>query len=187
MTSLREAERRKYAKVYEEGVYLPKNSVGARVVPIAYGWARGLGAASVLDWGTGHGRAMRWLRSHGMEAYGLDLVPTKLTRGDARSFLGTLWDPPSDLPTVDFAFSADVLEHVPTERIDESLRHIARRTRVGGWFQIATIPDNLGDEVGETLHETVRPPAWWRHKVRQVFCVVGTEVTEREVRIWVRR
>lgn len=179
-------ERKKYARVYGAGLYPPDGSVGARAVPIAWGWMRGLGCASVTDWGCGHGRPMRWLRARGADAYGIDLVPTAATRDDPNFYPGTIWDPPAGLPPTEFAFSSDVLEHLPTERIEPTLASMAERTLVGGWLQIATIPDAKGAAIGETLHLTVRNGDWWQSRVEAHFEIASREDTDREVRLWIR-
>lgn len=179
-------EQRKYRKVYGAGVYPNKDSVGARVVPIAWGWMHGLACRTVTDWGCGHGRATRWLRSQGADqTWGIDLVRTYEMKSDEHFVLGTLWDPPERLPRTDFAFSADVLEHLPEDKVPDALSRMRDLTRIGGWLQIATIPDSRGEEVGETLHLTVRPPIWWRSQVSEFFKVMNTQVTEREVRLWI--
>ena len=187
MDNLTTSETMKYRKVYREGVYPPEASVGAGVVPIAWGWMRGLGCRTATDYGCGHGRATRWLRSQEEcdAAWGIDLIRTTEMKADDHFVQGPLWHPPDRIPETDFAFSADVLEHLPTEKVGHALTWMASLTRIGGWFQIATIPDEKGKEVGETLHLTVKDERWWYRKVSQYFFIQAAQVTDREVRLWV--
>ncbi|MFP3947090.1 MAG: class I SAM-dependent methyltransferase [Longimicrobiales bacterium] len=180
------SERKKYARVYAEGVYRPEFSVGAGAVPVAWGWAHGLGATSATDWGCGHGRAMRWLRKRMNRVVGVDLIPTTETLDDPDFWQGTIWSPPASLPKTDFAFCVDVLEHLPEPRVGEAIRQIAAHTRRGAWFQVATFVDEKGDEIGERLHLTVRSATWWAERVAEEFELVSVDTNGRHVRLWLR-
>lgn len=183
--SLVQQEYEKYRKAYSSGAYPHSDSIGYRVAPIAWGWMVGLGCERVMDWGCGHGRAMRWFRGQGVEASGIDLVPCVNTKADPDFYAGTIWDPPG-MPLSDFAFSSDVFEHLPEEKVADAIEHMRRLTLEGGWVQIATIPDQRGQEIGETLHLTVKPPGWWRAEFSRHWEIAGMQTTEREVRLWLK-
>ena len=65
----------------------------------------------------------------------------------------------------DWIYCVDVLEHLPTEQIDAALDGFTHITRHGGFLQIALFEDGCGNLIGETLHLTVQPYAWWHEKI----------------------
>jgi hypothetical protein len=72
----------------------------------------------------------------------------------------------------DWALCTDVMEHIPPEHVDAVLANIAKATRKGAFFQIATTPDRMGKLIGERLHLTVQSAAWWREKLSEHFAEV---------------
>jgi hypothetical protein len=125
---------------------------------------------------------MRMWQSWGVQyVRGVDIV--SLTPDAVQA---CLWEMGNEVPASDFAFSADVLEHIPTEKVPEVLTRIAERTRRGGFFQISTQPDNFGRKVGETLHLTVKPPEWWREVIAEYFEVIKTSRLTNPCQVWFR-
>jgi SAM-dependent methyltransferase len=73
--------------------------------------------------------------------------------------------------TAKYGYCCDVMEHIPTERVDVVLDNILRAAqRV--FFQISTVDDVCGALIGEPLHLTVRPHAWWLTKLGEHGCQV---------------
>lgn len=64
----------------------------------------------------------------------------------------------------DFGYCTDVLEHIPPKDVERVLWNIitaARRV----YFNVSTVEDRLGALIGEPLHLTVEPMAWWVGKL----------------------
>lgn len=73
-------------------------------------------------------------------------------------------------------FCADVMEHIPTDLVGTTIDNVMGACG-SCFFQISTVPDDMGELIGETLHLTVKPHSWWRDK----FCSLGYAVAwERE-------
>src|ERR1041385_938241 len=64
------------------------------------------------------------------------------------------------------SFCADVMEHIPPDRVDQVLDNILHAAE-HVFFAISTVPDNMGELIGETLHLTVQPFSWWLEKFQK--------------------
>lgn len=64
------------------------------------------------------------------------------------------------LPVGDYGFCCDVLEHLPPEHLAPAIRNMMGSVPIG-YFQISTVSDKCGAFIGETLHLSVHPAAWW--------------------------
>jgi len=184
MDDIAEVERRKYEFVWQGDKYR-KRSPGwdGRVEA----W-RELGCKqgeSLIDYGCGSGRATAWFKRRGLRVTGVDIAANALET-DVPFVQASLWKLPEDLAPADYGFSCDVLEHLPTARIDQSIAMIAARTKQAAWLRIATRPDKNGLKlIGKHLHLTVRSAEWWRQKLEEHFRIVdithccenGREVT----------
>lgn len=133
----------------------------------------GLGPESrVLDFGCGTGRGALQLKrltgcdmllidftanSRDLEAQGLPFMQADLSKPiDARGHYG---------------FCTDVMEHIPPEQVEQTICNVmACAPRV--FFQISLVPDNLGGLIGQPLHLSVHPFAWWA----EVFARLGYRV-----------
>lgn len=175
--ALAERERSKYERMYERPEYR-QVSPGMTAAPAALmAFEVVLGAApgdTVLDWGCGLGRATAWLREKGYDARGMDLVDVREDPG-VPFVLGNVWNPPPELEASDWAYSVDVMEHVPETLVGTVLRVMRRYTRRGAYFQIATIRDQCGLLIGERLHLTIRPLAWWRARLQEAAWSIREE------------
>lgn len=156
-----EHERDKYTRMWARPEY-HRWSPGAESVAefVAMIGNRG----SVTDFGCGDGKALDLLIASGFEAMGVDLVTLRSDVVNA-----CLWDLPTSLPVVEYGFCADVMEHIPTEKVDAVLRNIAGKVTGAAYFRISTAPDGMGALIGETLHLTVRPADWWRQHIASAF------------------
>jgi hypothetical protein len=63
-----------------------------------------------------------------------------------------------------FAISTDTLEHLPTDKVDQSLRRIAIAAP-HGFLRISLKEDRYGTERGLHLHETVWPSWRWLERI----------------------
>jgi len=170
MTDLARIERDKYERVWAECPAYKRHSPGLRHAPEAYGWFCMTGCASLIDFGCGDGRALRWFadQPEAQRVHGIDIAHEGVDIDRH-----CLWDPiPAGLHT-DFGFSCDVLEHIPTEHVDACVRNMAEAVRTAAWVQVALFDDTAGTQ-GDwgPLHLTVKPKSWWAHCFDRYFKVV---------------
>ena len=161
MDTLAEHERVKYERMWARPEY-HVCSPGELSAPDAIQTFGRLG--TVIDFGCGDGKAIHLFRKAGYRAIGVDHV--SLMPDTVQS---CLWSLPADLPVADFGYCADVMEHIPPERVDDVLVNIARHVSRMAYFRIATTPDVMGKLIGETLHLTVQPAHWWLARVSVAF------------------
>lgn len=160
-------EKDKYRRIWEKDEYRI-NSPGALSVAefmTNVPWQQG---DTVVDFGCGTGRAARIMRHMGLKVWALDFCPTAIETPPLTAPLefieANLWDLPQR-ERFDWIFSADVLEHLPEEKVQAALDGMARWTRKGGYLQIACFEDGCGNMIGEKLHLTVHPSNWWYPEV----------------------
>lgn len=172
------AERAKYERMWAEASYR-QWSPGEAVAEEAFrrcGMAYG---ETLYDAGCGTGRAARKFRDMGLHVEMLDIADN--APGVELPFHRVcLWALPG-LEPFDWVFSADVLEHIPTERVPATLDGLARLATKGGFLQIALFEDSFGARIGETLHLTVKPAAWWLDAIAPYFAI--RDAAERDGRL----
>ena len=177
MDDLAKHEHDKYKKVWERPEYR-KTSPGHREIE---GAAIRMGLTSgdfVIDYGSGTGRATKWLQDHGMEVLAVDHVDNAL-EFDLPFVKTNLWTMGAEVPVSDHAFCSDVLEHIPPEYVDEVFLRISMRTRESAYFRIATRPDVMGKMlVGEPLHLTIQPDLWWIEQAQKWWSKVDIVRTD---------
>lgn len=103
----------------------------------------------------------------------MDIVTDQCTPG-VEVYPGMAWEMPFRNKRFDFTFSTDVLEHLPTEFIEQTMKEIARVTRRKTFHLIATCAA-VTEYKGEQVHLTVRPPEWWNEQFA-MFCDVDHEL-----------
>jgi len=177
------AERRKYTRMWERPEY-HRYSPGKNHAPRAIE-ALGMKAGETLyDLGCGNGAAIPIFVDHGLLVRGVDIAmspalaayPLKTAAHLPKErhpvmTVACLWAIPADWPTRDYVFCADVLEHIPPERVDAVLMNIDRLTYRAAYLNIHCSPDGCGALIGETLHLTVERPEWWLAKLEALFTV----------------
>jgi 2-polyprenyl-3-methyl-5-hydroxy-6-metoxy-1,4-benzoquinol methylase len=124
---------------------------------------------SGLDVGCGHGRLMAAWAAEGIDARAVDIVdgldPDIRAKHRSRLVVTPLWDLPAREDRADVAVAADVLEHLPTEKVDDCLRAIAGNTKVL-IAQTAEYPSE--DWEGRPLHLTIEGFDWWAARMRAI-------------------
>lgn len=118
---------------------------------------------TVIDFGCGTGRATKKFVDMGFSAVGVDFV--NAVQGDVPFIHACLWAMPD--MSADWGFCADVMEHIPPEKVSDVLHQIRRRTTKGCFFQISLTKDSFGDRIGERLHLTVQPADWWSEQLNK--------------------
>lgn len=119
------------------------------------------------DFGAGTGKCILAFRQAGIEASGFDITKDRV-KPEAEGYIlqTTLWDLPKDVSPHDCGFCSDVMEHIPTEKVDDVLKEIARLNIRGIYFTISLVQDNCGKLIGEPLHLTVKPIDWWEARLK---------------------
>lgn len=165
-------EREKYLKMWRFEKYR-KNSPGERLVDDAALKLRLDGSERVIDFGCGTGRAAQAFADRGHNVIGVDIAENCLDDVvDILLIVQPLWDELGI--SADVGFCTDVMEHIPTEHVDDVLHNIACSVD-RCYFQIATFKDGMGKLIGDTLHMTVKPAAWWREVLEAHFSKVQAD------------
>jgi SAM-dependent methyltransferase len=127
-------------------------------------------ARTILDVGTGIGQVVAHLRNKGFEAYGTDITDNAKKyweMGNITRFCQTC--PAHELPFEDNAFDivicTEVLEHIPEQNVEASLREMYRVGRGDFIMTYATgravhkMPTD-----GTEPHITIKPMSWWTER-----------------------
>lgn len=166
--SLTGREQAKYEKMWGYDQYR-HNAPGEKCVYQAIDTLGMVPGDTVIDFGCGTGRPALALQDAGMVVTAVDFASNCMDgepRAKVAFFNACLWDMPASL-RAKWGFCTDVMEHIPSERVDDVLQSIREATIHGAFFQIATRPDRMGRLIGEPLHLTVRDADWWRDKLKQ--------------------
>jgi SAM-dependent methyltransferase len=70
-----------------------------------------------------------------------------------------------------YGYCCDVMEHIPTADVPKTLHNILHAAH-HVFFCISTVDDVMGAKIGEKLHLTVQPLAWWLDQVKAAGGVV---------------
>ena len=169
----------KYGRMWEHPEYrqvAPGEDLAALFLRVA----RPKAGAQVVDFGCGTGRGAVMLALLGLlKVTMVDFVRNCLDpgvrdmlgpRGDVLTFLKHDLEQPLPIHS-QFGFCTDLMEHIPPDRVDRVLDNILKASQ-HVFFSIATKADVCGQLIGEPLHLTVRPAAWWREQFAKRDCVV---------------
>lgn len=160
-----ESEKQKYEKIWAVPGYRVNSPGEGLVDRFSAVASRG----SLIDLGCGTGRAGVKLWHLGFDVTLFDLTKTALDKTTIQSGLpfieGSLWGSWLFAAPFDWIYCTDVLEHIPPERIDETLDNMAKLTRRGGFLQIAMFEDGFGSYIGDRLHLTIQSADWWMEKI----------------------
>ena len=84
---------------------------------------------------------------------------------EARNFRFIRVDLTNQIPAiVRHGYCCDVMEHIAPEDVDVVIKNILSACK-DCFFQISTIPDMMGAEIGQQLHLTVEPHSWWKEQL----------------------
>jgi hypothetical protein len=165
--SIEDKERNKYERMWSFPAYRGW-SPGYEAAPIAYRTMKCEAGDSLIDMGCGTGRAGDYFHERGLVVTLVDFVTTAVETNHLPFINACLWDLPRDLSAT-HTFCADVMEHIPPTHVEAVIDCIARATERTAFFQIATGRDSCGELIGEALHLTVEPDAFWRALLVQRF------------------
>jgi SAM-dependent methyltransferase len=114
----------------------------------------------IIDLGCGTGRVCAELRRLGyQDVTGLDIAYNACTEFVGPFIESCLWEWES-AQEFDLALCFDVMEHIPTERVEQTIASIYKNCRAA-YFQVANFVCHEGDKFGYHLHPTVKPLQWW--------------------------
>lgn len=159
--TIEETERTKYERVWQEDAY--RQVCHSKVLWDEHRDCFPDEFDSVLDIGCGLGLMIAEWNEQGIDAYGVDIAGNCLHAGVADVYSDKVFVCPIRLfvrkPTISFdvGVCADVMEHIPREFVDASLRRVYQRCD-HVVFKIDHVANSF---IGETLHLTVEPVDWW--------------------------
>lgn len=162
-----EQEKTKYEKMWEFDSYRER-SPGMRFLDDAIQRVRPKLASTVVDLGCGTGRVSNELHHRGYRVTAVDIAANACKEFEGTFVQSSLWGLPDNMEVFQYGFCFDVMEHLPTEMVDQTISCIAKHTEVC-YFQIANFVCHEGDKIGEHLHLTVENSQWWRRKMRKHF------------------
>lgn len=157
------SEEEKYRKMWELPAYRdmsPGELCAAKFVDLV----KPKPTYRIIDYGCGTGRGSLKLREFTeCEVVQVDFVDNSRDEA-AQDFLFYKCDLTEKIPVLgDYGFCTDVMEHIPPENVDAVITNILDSSPLV-FFQISTIPDNMGALIGQQLHLTVKPHEWWKSK-----------------------
>lgn len=162
-------EQRKYEKAWRHDRYR-RYSPGEDFFRRAWEDMKPQPHDTLCDWGIGGGQAAQMFADRGIKVEGIDLARNANKHFNGKVWIGSLWDPPFPKDKCfNLGYCTDVMEHIPPEKVLQTLRQMRNFTTDEIWFAIATFPDKEGEHIGEKLHLTVRGAPWWAKAFGQVF------------------
>ena len=162
-------EPKKYQAMWDREEYRKHSPAAAKANDIA----ANIGTpGKLIDFGVGTGRAAKALRDSGWDVTGVDFAPNCLDEGvDVPLVVAPLWNIPEEV-SGNIGICFDVMEHIPTDRVDTVLQNI-KRCVPKCLFHISYQPDKMGQLIGEKLHLTVRSQTWWENTLAKTFTRVN--------------
>lgn len=164
------AEKEKYEKAWELPAYRTYSPAEKWVFPYLM-LARPKVGSKITDFGTGTGRAALLLHELGYKVQMVDIAENCLDTevrekiGDKLSVM-SFYGGPFWVRKTEYGLCIDVMEHIPPEFVDETLKNLFLVSDKI-FFHISLQEDHFGQELGETLHLTVKPFLWWRDKIAE--------------------
>jgi SAM-dependent methyltransferase len=138
----------------------------------------------VADLGCGTGRGAIEIAKAGCEVVLVDFTENSRDP-EAKSFNFLKADLSKPIPLrADYGYCCDVMEHIPPEQVDTVIRNVMA-VAPKAFFQISTVPDQMGVLIGEKLHLSVHPLRWWIDRFNSLgFAVQWSEETENAALIY---
>jgi hypothetical protein len=156
-----EFERDKYTDIWNAQDYSSANNSGFAEMLINKYRIGG----RCLEIGAGKGTLIKQLQQRGIQVHGLDITMAGF-RANTIGIEAPAWDTGLPDKSYDFTFSKDVLEHIPENRIQQTIKEIARITKKGTIHNVSD-REAVKDYNRHKVHLTVRPIEWWREQFRK--------------------
>lgn len=174
------SEQEKYEQLWGSEDAYRNHAPGEALAQVFLHHAKPKPYSEVIDFGAGTGRGALMLAILGtMKVHMVDFAKNCLDK-DVRNALLTqphmLQFTEQDLTeklsfAAEYGFCTDVMEHIPPDNVTKVLQNILMAAE-HCFFQISCVPDNMGKLIGEELHLTVKPFAWWLQQFQAMDCVV---------------
>lgn len=167
---LAEEERSKYERMWATEQYRKAGSPSSILLnrlPVG-SWLKEFEIKSVLDAGCGSGTLLKEIKrlNPAIDVRGMDIAENAVDFRLKDVFIRQcLWEPFPD-KKYGAIFSIDVLEHIPTDKIDAVLDNFSRSFEKFVFMSICLVDDKYGKLIGEALHLTVKDCFWWFDKLR---------------------
>jgi len=188
--SLHKSEKRKYTTIWkcnEYRLFSPgeRSIRNLQIIDLL----RKCEVKTVLDAGCGSGKLMRALIEecgNEFSVHGFDIAENCLdrffdkTKNDILT-VGALWNKEDFNKEYDAIICCDVLEHIPTEKVELVLDNFYRCAKIFCYLSIALVPDNFGPKIiGKPLHLTVKEPDWWISQIKKAGFNNPQHITEKD-------
>jgi len=167
MDRLEKEESKKYTKMWAFDSYRER-SPGMRFINKAIDAIHPEEGASIIDLGCGTGRTSNHLSELGYKVTALDIAENACTEYAGDFIQSCIWSIPSNTGKFNYGVCFDVMEHLPTEKVDKSIKCVARHCDIA-YFQIANFVCHEGDKIGESLHLTVKSADWWLNAMKKHY------------------
>lgn len=118
-----------------------------------------------LEIGAGNGTLIKELQHRGILVHGLDITMSGF-RANTIGIEAPAWKTGLPDKSYDFTFSKDTLEHIPENRIPETIREMGRITKKATIHNIST-RNAVRNYQKHEVHLTVKPIEWWREQFRK--------------------
>lgn len=169
----------KYGKLWQTPEYRAV-APGEHVAQLFLEQAKPKPGSTCIDFGCGTGRGSLHLACFGaMNVTMVDFTGNCLdpelkqaceTQAHVLRFVKADLEKP--LPVVaEYGFCTDVMEHIPPAKVDQVLDHILMAAR-HVFFMISLVDDVCGQLIGEPLHLSVHPFAWWLEQFTKRECII---------------
>jgi len=115
----------------------------------------------VIDFGCGTGRGALKIKEYGCEVQLIDFTENSRDL-EARTlpFKRVDLTEKIDVFKAEYGYCTDVMEHIEPKKVETVIKNIMEKCDQC-FFQISTVPDQMGALIGQDLHLTVRPMKWW--------------------------
>jgi len=168
-------EQRKYEELWKKHPEYRVVAPGEQLADHFLSLAQPLPHDFCYDFGCGTGRGAARISAR-CRVVGLDFVDGCIDEGVRGKFEFAQHDltQPVPGPVADYGYCTDVMEHVPPEQVPTVLFNIVRSAKKV-YFCISTVDDKMGALIGEPLHLTVKPMAWWKEQLEAFGFTVAFE------------
>lgn len=158
----REFEKDKYTDIWRSVDYSSANNKGfAEELVEKYGIK-----GKCLEIGAGDGTLINELQDKKIFVHGLDITLTGF-RAKTIGIEAPAWNTGLPDKCYDYTFSKDTLEHIPENRIEQTIKELNRITKKATIHQIST-RESVQRYENHEVHLTVRPIKWWVEQFRKV-------------------
>jgi len=169
---MEQKEKEKYQKIWRFKEYSIYSNECNNLETI-YKWAIKKPIKNITIVGCGEGYGLHYFAQKGYNVLGIDIV--NVNRFSQYKFVESpIWQ--ANIPYyLDYGYSdliiaIDVLEHIPPEKLDNTLKNISNSCKFF-YFSIFCKEDNMGKLINDNLHLSVLKPEEWLAKIREYFII----------------